>query len=137
MGHRIKKIQEQPDIGMGPTSLALLVGLLGGLGILFYGESLLGDIQGGGAPHGSRLANWQIHMGAICMGAAAFITILFLMELLSRQSKIAAWRISWPWLPLVGVTAVATFIHIPPYAVIFVCAIDTVWAYIKTVQGKG
>jgi len=137
MGYRIKRNREQPDVGMSLTSFALLVALLGGLGILFYGESLLGDIQSGGAPHGSSLANWQVHMGAICMGAAAFITILFLMELLSRQSKIDAWRTSWPWLPLVGVTAVATFIHVPSYAVIFICATVTVWAYVKTVRGRG
>ena len=137
MGHRIKKSRERPNAGMNLTSLALLAALLGGLGIMSYGESLLGDIQSGGAPHGSNLANWQVHMGASCMGAAAFITIRFLMELLSRKSKIDAWQISWPWLPLVVITALATFIHVPSHAVIVICALVTVWAYVKTVRGRG
>lgn len=97
-----------------------------------HGENLLGDIQGGGDHHRSSLANWQVHMCAISMGAAAFVTVLFLMELLSRRSRIDAWRRSWPWLPLVGITAAATVIHIPTYAVIVVCAIACAWAYLKT-----
>jgi hypothetical protein len=128
----MKRKQELGDDGTKATSLALIIGSLGGLGIFMYGENLLGDLQGWGAPHGSSLANWQVDMGATCMGAVAFVTVFFLMEVLSRRSKIDAWRTSWPWLPLVGITASATIIHIPTYAVIVVCAIESGWAYFKT-----
>ena len=132
MGLLVKKKQKQEDDGTRATSLALIIAFLGGLGIYMYGENLFGDIQSGGDPHGSSLGNWQVHMGAICLGTAAFVTILFLMELPSRQSRTDAWRTSWPWLPLVGVTATATVIHIPTYAVIVVCAIECTWAGLRT-----
>jgi hypothetical protein len=110
---------------------------LGGLGIMIYGESLLGDIQNAGDSHASSLADWQVHMGAACMGAAAFVVIFFLLELLGRHSKVSAWRSSWPWLPLVGITALATVIHIPAYAVILICVLDAAWAYYRTRSESG
>jgi hypothetical protein len=114
-----------------PTSIALLAAFLGGVGVLFYGESLLHDLQDPG-PHAQVLTEWRIHMGAACMGAAGLVVILYLLELLGRQSKIIAWRSSWPWLPLVGFTAIATVIHIPAYAVVSACAIYSVWACRRT-----
>lgn len=117
---------------MDLTTFALLVGFLGGLGIVTYGESLLGDIQSEGDLHAPSLANWQVHMGAACMGTAGFVVIFFLFELLGRQSKMSAWRSSWPWLPLVGLTALATVMHIPAYAVILICVLEAVWAYHRT-----
>jgi hypothetical protein len=132
VGRFVKRKQKQEDDGTNATFLALIIAFLGGLGIFMYGENLLGDLQGGGAPHGSSLANWQVDMGATCMGAVAFVTVFFLMEALSRRSRIMAWRTSWPWLPLVGITAAATVIHTPTYAVIGLCAIECIWAFIKT-----
>jgi len=128
----VKRKQKLGDDGTKATSLALIIAFLGGLGIFMYGENLLGDLQGGSAPHGSSLDNWQVDMGATCMGALAFVGVFFLMEVLSRRSRIDAWRTSWPWLPLVGITAAATIIHVPTYAVILVCAIECAWAYFKT-----
>jgi hypothetical protein len=74
-----------------PTSIALLAAFLGGVGVLFYGESLLHDLQDPG-PHAQVLTEWRIHMGAACMGTAGLVVILYLLELLGRQSKIIAWR---------------------------------------------
>jgi hypothetical protein len=129
MGCRMRKARERENDGPYLTNLALFVGFFGGLGIVTYGESLLGDIQSEGDLQGPSLANWQVHMGAACMGTVGFVVIFFLLELLGRQSKISAWRSSWPWLPLVGLTALATVIHIPAYAVIPMCVLDAVWAY--------
>ena len=131
------KRREQSHDDLSPTSIALLAAFLGGLGILIFGESLLGDIQGEGESHARSLASWQIHMGAACMGAAALVVILYLLELLGRQSKIIAWRSSWPWLPLVGLTALATVIHIPAFAVIVMCVLDAAWASYRTRTARG
>jgi hypothetical protein len=129
MENRMTRAPEQQPDGLNLTSLALLVGSLGGLGIVTYGESLLGDIQSTDDSHAPSLANWQVHMGAVCMGTAAFVIIFFLLELLGRQSKRSAWQSSWPWLPLVGLTALATIIHIPVYAVIPMSVLEAAWAY--------
>jgi hypothetical protein len=128
----MKRRREQLDVGMDLTTFALLVGSLGGLGIVTYGESLLRDIQSAGDSHAPSLANWQVHMGAVCMGVAAFVVIFFLLELLGQQSKLSAWRSSWPWLPLVGLTALATMIHIPVYAVVLMSILEAAWAYRRT-----
>jgi hypothetical protein len=125
----MKKARETRDDDLNLTTFALLVGFLGGLGIVTYGESLLGDIQGAGDSHAPSLANWQVHMGAVCMGTAAFVVIFFLLELLGHKSKATAWRSTWPWLPLVGLTALATAIHLPVYAVILMCVLNAAWAY--------
>ena len=73
----MKKTRETQDYGSHVTAGTLVIGFLGGLGIVIYGESLLGDIQGTGDLHPGSLANWQVDMGAACMGAAAFIVIFF------------------------------------------------------------
>ena len=102
---------------------------LGAGGILVYAESALDDIRSTVNQHAPTMPGWQVHMGSSCLGAVAFVIILYLLELLAKQSKIEAWRSSWPWLPLIGFTALATLIHVPAYAVIPACAGTSVWAY--------
>ena len=128
MGKRTK----QSHAGMDLTSIAMLVAALGGAGILIYAESALDDVRRAADQHAPSTPGWQIHMASICLAAVAFVVVLFLLELLGRQSKIMAWRSSWPWLPLIGLTALGTFIHIPAYAVIPICAANGVWAYRRT-----
>jgi hypothetical protein len=128
----MKKARETQNDDLDVITGALVIGGLGGLGIVMYGESLLGDIQGEGESHAGSLANWQVHMGAACMGTAAFIVILFLLELLGHKSKVSAWRATWPWLPLVGLTALASVIHFPAYAVVLMCVLDAAWAYYRS-----
>jgi len=132
----MRKTPEMQDYDLHVTTGALVIGVLGGLGIVIYGESLLGDIQGTGDSHPGNLANWQVDMGAACMGTAAFIVIFFLLELLGHKSKAHAWRATWPWLPLVGLTALASVIHFPVYVVILMCALDVGWAFYKTWAGR-
>ena len=71
-------------------------------------------------------------MGATRIEVMAFSAILFLLELFETRSRITEWRASAPWLPLVGLTLLATIIHIPYYIVILVGAICGVWAYRRT-----
>jgi hypothetical protein len=128
MGKRTK----QSNDGMDPTLIALLVASLGGAGIIFYADSAWDDVRKSVGQHAPTTPGWQVHMGSTCSGAAAFVVILFLLELLGRQSKIAACRSSWPWLPLIGLTALATLIHIPVYAVVPIGVVSAAWAYRRT-----
>ena len=69
---------------------------------------------------------------ALCIVQVAFFVFLFILEVLETRSKIIAWRSSAPWLPLVGLTAIATVVHIPFYVVALIGAIYGVWAYRRT-----
>lgn len=126
------KRTKQSNAGTDQTLIALLVASLGGAGIIFYADSAWDDVRNSVGQHAPRIPGWQVHMGPTFLGEIAFVVILFLLELLGRQSKIAAWRSSWPWLPLIGFTALATVIHIPAYAVIPIGAFSAVWAYRRT-----
>jgi Na+/H+-dicarboxylate symporter len=72
---------------------------------------------------------WQFHMGSVCAGIIAFVASLFLLGVFETRSKTTAWHSSWPWLPLVPLTALATVIHIPFYLTLLVGVIYCVWAY--------
>ena len=128
MGKRAK----QANVGMDSTLIAMLVAALGSGGILIYSESAMADVQSAMDQHARSMPGWQIHMGSTCLAAVAFVFILFCLELLGSQSKIEAWQSSWPWLPLIGLTALGTFIHIPAYAVVSICAANVFWAYRRT-----
>jgi ABC-type antimicrobial peptide transport system permease subunit len=71
-------------------------------------------------------------MGSACSGIIAFFTFLFILEVLETRSRTTVWRSSAPWLPLVGLTWLATIIHIPFYIVISVGIIYGVFAYRQT-----
>ena len=71
-------------------------------------------------------------MGATCVDVITFFVFLFFLELLETRSRLTAWRASAPWLPLVGLTLLATIIHIPFYIVILAGTIYGVWAYRQT-----
>lgn len=116
----------------GQTSIAVIIAGIGGGGIWFYIDSTLDDMQGIGYQHARRLPDWQIHTAAACLGTVTFLMILFCLELMARRSKMMAWRSSWPFLPLIGLTGLASLIHIPAYAVIPIGALLCVWAYRQT-----
>jgi hypothetical protein len=126
------KRNQQLRAGMDLTSVALLVACLGGAGILFYSESTFPDALNLAGQRAKTVPGWQIHMGSTCVAVLAFVVILFLLELLGRRSKGIAWRSSWPWMPLIGLTAMASLIHIPAYAIIPICALYSIWAYRRT-----
>ena len=133
----MKKRREQPNREFEQTLFALLIAFLGGSVISFYVGSAFLDFQNIGDQNTRRLPGWQVNMGSICIGIMAFIVILFSLEILRKRSKIAGWHSSWPWLPLVGLTALATFVHIPVYFVIPAGAIHGTWACRRIYRESG
>ena len=124
--------RNKPEYEIDPTLVALAVSCLGGAGGLYSAEILYGALLDSGTSDIPGLPSWRAHMGSICVGMVAFVITFFLLEALGRKSKTIAWRSSVPWLPLIVLTAVATAIHIPIYAVIITGAIYSVWAYRRT-----
>jgi hypothetical protein len=125
MGNRRK----QDEALQNDAWAAQFIACLGGLAVLYYAESTMSDLQKPEDRHIHQIPSWQIHMGSICIGVLAFVCMLFCLEFLARRSKIAAWRLSWPWLPLIGLTGLATLIHFPIYVVLPAIAIHVIWAY--------
>jgi hypothetical protein len=128
MGQRKK--QSSHDYNHSPTTL--LVALFGGACAFITVESIYGDANDAGWQEMNRFPAWQVHMGSVCVGIITFFVFLFILEFMETKSKITAWRSSAPWLPLVGLTALATFVHIPFYILLLVSASYAVWAYRRT-----
>ena len=114
------------------TPTTLMVALLGGSCAFIAVETTLPDVLVVWGSQMNKLPGWQFHMGSACGGIATFFTFLFVLELHETKSRITAWRSSAPWLTLVGLTLLATIIHIPYFIVIPVGAICGVWAYRHT-----
>jgi hypothetical protein len=114
------------------TPMTLLVASFGGACAFITVENTIDDIMESWSHHVNKLLGWQIDMGAICVGTLTFIIFLFILQFLETRSKITAWRSSAPWLPLVGLTAIATPIHIPFYLVATIGGVYCVWAYRRT-----
>jgi hypothetical protein len=113
-----------------PTTL--MVALLGGSCAFIAVETTLPDLMDLWGSQMNKFPGWQFHMGSVCGGILTFLAFLFLLELHETKSRITAWRSSAPWLPLVGLTLLATIIHIPYYIVILVGTVFAVWAYLQT-----
>jgi hypothetical protein len=128
MGRR--KNRSSDEYSHTPTTL--LVALFGGACAFIAVEIFLPDLLELWEPQIGKFPGWQFHMGSACSGIVTFFTILFLLELHETKSRITAWRSSAPWLPLVGITLLATIIHIPYFIVIPVGAIFGVRACLQT-----
>ena len=114
------------------TPTTLLVALLGGSSAFIAVETILPDVMDLWRNQMNQFPGWQFHMGSVCGGVMTFFTFLFFLELHETRSRIIAWRSSAPWLPLVGLTLLATIIHIPYCIVILAGTICGVWAYRQT-----
>jgi hypothetical protein len=114
------------------TPTTLLLALFGGSCAFIAVETTLPDLLDLWGSQINKFPGWQFHMGSACSGVATFFTFLFLLELHETKSRITAWRSSAPWLPLVGLTLLATIIHIPYFIVILAGTIYGVWAYRQT-----
>jgi hypothetical protein len=114
------------------TWTTLLVASFGGFCAFIAVVNTIGDIVESLGGQANKLLAWQVNMGALCVGIATFFIFLFILELLETRSKITAWRSSAPWLPLAGLAAIATVIHIPFYIVALIGTIYGVWAYRRT-----
>jgi hypothetical protein len=125
-----RRVQWSHDYNHTPTTL--LMALFGGACAFITVESTLPDAMESLEHHMNKLPGWQVHMGSACVGIIAFLTFLFILELLETRSKRTAWRCSAPWLPLFGLTAIATAVHIPFYIVALVGSVYGVFAYRRT-----
>ena len=126
MGRRNKQLRER----RGQPYVTILVAWFGGACACISAESTYQDVLD--AEMQSRLPGWQVHMGSTCFGIAAFVALLFLLTVLETKSRAVAWRASWPWLPIMGLTAFATLIRVPLYVLLPAWAINSVWAYRRT-----
>ena len=124
--------KKRPSYEYHHTPTTLLVALFGGACAFIAVEIFLPDLLELWEHQIGKFPRWQIHMGATCIEIMTFFAILFLLELFETRSRLTAWRASAPWLPLVGLTLLATIIHIPYYIVILAGAIYGVWAYRQT-----
>jgi hypothetical protein len=114
------------------TMTAFQVGCFACAAIIYLAEDTYGVIVDTGYQI-SKLPGWRAHMGSVCLGIIAFVMTFFLLEVLSRESKVIAWKTSAPWIPLIALTALATIIHVPAYVVIVVGAGYGIWAFRHTV----
>jgi hypothetical protein len=128
MGRRKKR----PSLEYNHTPTTLLIALLGGSCGFIVAETTFPDLMECLRLQMKNFPGWQIHMGSACIGLMTFFTFLFILEILETRSRITAWRSSVPWLPLVGLTLLATIVHIPYYIVAPVGTLYGVWAYRQT-----
>jgi hypothetical protein len=75
---------------------------------------------------------WRVHMGSTCLGFVTFVIVLFSCEALRYRSRRLALQLALPWLPLAGLTGLATIIHIPSLIVIGVGVAYGIWVYLRS-----
>jgi len=129
---RRRRKDANQNLEYNDTITTLLVALFCGACAVLTVENYAGDAKDAGWLHMDRIPDWQLHMGTACVGFVTFFVFLCVLEFLETKSRTTAWRSSAPWLPLVGLTALATVIHIPVYIVIPVGGSYAVWAYRRT-----
>jgi hypothetical protein len=125
MGNRRKQYENEPNV----TSVAQIFAILAAGFVFFNVESTLYDFQRSGDQLAHRLPGWQVHMGSVCVSLIVFVIVLFFFEFVGRKLKTTAWRLSWPWLPLIGFTGIGTLVHLSRYLGFPAIAIHVVWAY--------
>jgi hypothetical protein len=128
----MQKRKKRSSYQYNHTPTTLLMALFGGACVFIAVETTLPDVMNLWGRQMNKLPGWQVHMGSACGGVMTFFTFLFLLELHETRSRITAWRSSAPWLPVVGLTVLATIIHIPYYIVILTGTIFAIWAYRQT-----
>jgi hypothetical protein len=126
------KRKRRPNYEYNDTLTTLLIAVFGGACAFISVESTLPNVMDLWERQMGKLPEWKIHMGSACCGTITFFIFLFILEVHETRSRITAWRSSAPWLPLIGLTLLATMIDIPYYIVIPVGTISGVWAYRQT-----
>jgi hypothetical protein len=124
--------KKKPTFEYHDTPTTLVVASFGGACAFITVVNTIGDIVESLGHQANKLLAWQVNMGALCVGIVTFFIFLFILVVLETRSKITAWRSSAPWLPLAGLTAIATVIHISFYIVALTGVIYGVWAYRRT-----
>lgn len=124
--------KDRPRYEYNHTPTTLLLALLGGSCAFIAVETTLPDLVDLWVSQANKFPGWKFHMGSACGGLITFFAFLFFLELHETGSRRTAWRSSAPWLPLVGITLLATLVHIPWYIVILAGFMLSVWAYRRT-----
>jgi hypothetical protein len=128
MGKRKKQLRY--EFNHAPTTV--LVAVFGGACGFITVESFFEEIIDLFSYRTNKVHAWQVHMGSVCVGVITFVAFLFMLEVFETRSRVIAWRSSWPWLPLVGLIAISTVVHVPLYFVAPLGAICCAWAYRRT-----
>jgi hypothetical protein len=110
------------------TLMAFGIGCVACAGISYIAEIVHDDVIANG-DNLPGFPDWRIHMATACLGITVFALTFYSLEALARGSKMTAWRSTAPWLPLVGLTAAATIVHLPAYGVILACLIYSICAF--------
>ena len=126
------KKRKQPEKVTNSTPAAVAVAALVAAGAIQAAEVIYSNMRDSEFPGAYDIPLWRAHMASICAGSISFVVALFLLENLGKQSRAIAFRSVVPWLPIVGLTMVATAIHIPVYLVILGSALYSPWAYFRT-----
>ncbi len=130
MGKRKKQLRYE----FNHTPTTVLMAVFGGACGFITVESFFEEITELFSSRGNDVYAWQVHMGSVCIGIITFVASLFLLAVFETKSRAIAWHSSWPWLPLVGLTAISTVVHIPFYFVAVIGAIYGIWAYRRTIS---
>lgn len=124
----MRKRKQKPTHSPEQTVIAFGIGCLASAGIAYVLETTYDYMIDTGEKL-TGLPGWRAHMGTACLGLSVFTLTFYLLEVLGRKSRTDAWRTSSPWLPLVGLTAAATVVHMPAYLVLVVSLVYGVWAF--------
>jgi len=126
----LRKKQSSQEYNHSPTML--LVALFGGAFAFIAVENICDDATDAGWQQMNRLSARHVHMGSAHAEIITFFVFLFILEFRETRSRIGFWRSRAPWLPLVGVMALATIIHIPICVVVLADASYAVSGYCRT-----
>ena len=89
-----------------------------GICVLYSLEFVYRAFRDSTAGNTPLLPSWRAHMGSVCVGMAAFVIVFFFLQSFEGKPRPIAWRAASSWLSLVALTAFATAVHIPRYAVV-------------------
>jgi len=128
MGKRRKAANPEDN----DTQVTMIVALFCAACAVLTIQVYAGDAIEAGWLHLDRAANWQVHMGTASVGLTTFVLSLSVLEFMETASKSIALRSGAPWVPLVGLTAIATIIHVPSILVAVVGVSYAVVAYRRT-----
>lgn len=112
-----------------PKCSALLIACFGGACGAYSAEAIFDAVTNSGSITINWLPTWRVDMGIACIGLATSVVCLSFLQALAKESQRVIYLSSLLWLPLVLVTALATVVHIPAYAVVLAGVGYGVWAY--------
>jgi hypothetical protein len=95
------------------TPIAIAAAAVFGCGAFYCAEIIYGNIN-----DTRPIQEWPAHWSSACVASVVFVVGLYLLESLGRRSKVVALRSAAPWLPIIGITGLATAVHLPVNVVV-------------------